>query len=104
MKFNEVPLDLFWTSIRKEYPVISAIAVKILLQFSTSYLSEQVFTCLTNIKSKDRNHLLSVEEELRVYCKNFGQEFNICAKRNNLKYKIKSQLYNDFECQLYFDV
>jgi hypothetical protein len=23
MKFNEVPLDVFWISIRKEYPVIS---------------------------------------------------------------------------------
>jgi hypothetical protein len=40
MKFNEGPLDVFWISIRKEYPVISAKAVKILLQFSNSYLCE----------------------------------------------------------------
>jgi hypothetical protein len=31
MKFTEVPLDVFWISIRIEYPVISAKAVKILL-------------------------------------------------------------------------
>jgi hypothetical protein len=43
MKFNDVPLDAFWISIRKEYRVISAKAVKILLQFSTSYLCEQAF-------------------------------------------------------------
>jgi hypothetical protein len=36
MKFNDVTLDAFWISIRKEYRVISAKAVKILLQFSTS--------------------------------------------------------------------
>jgi hypothetical protein len=62
IKFNEV----FWISIRKEYPVISAKAVNILLQFLTSYLCEQAFFCLTNIKSKERNRLLSVKKELRV--------------------------------------
>jgi hypothetical protein len=43
MKFNVVPLDVFWIAVRKEYHVISAEEVKILLQFSTSYLLEQVF-------------------------------------------------------------
>jgi hypothetical protein len=43
MKFNEVPLDVFWVSVRKGYLVISAKAVKILLQFSTSYVCEQTF-------------------------------------------------------------
>jgi hypothetical protein len=66
MKFGEVPLDIFWISVRKEYPVISAKAVKILLRFSTSCLCEQAFSCLTNIKSEERNHLPSVEEELQV--------------------------------------
>jgi hypothetical protein len=46
--------------------VILAKAVKILLQFSASYICEQDFSCLTDIKSKDRNRLLSVEEELRT--------------------------------------
>jgi hypothetical protein len=72
MKFSEFALDVCWTSIRNEYPVISAKAVKILLHFSTSYLCEQAFLCLTRIKSKERNRLLSVEEELQV-CKEFGQ-------------------------------
>lgn len=66
MKFNEVSLDVFWISVRLEYPVVSAKALVILLQFSTSYLCEQAFSCLTTIKSKSRNRLLSVEEELRV--------------------------------------
>jgi hypothetical protein len=32
----------------------------------TSHLCEQAFSCLPNIKSKERNPLLSVVEELRV--------------------------------------
>jgi hypothetical protein len=63
IKFNEVSPDVFWISIRKEYPVISAKAVYISLQLSTSYLCEKAFSCLTNIKSKERNSLLTVEEE-----------------------------------------
>jgi hypothetical protein len=33
IKFNEASPDVFWISIRKEYPVISAKAVNILFQF-----------------------------------------------------------------------
>ena len=66
MKFNEVLLDKFWISAKREYPVISVKALNVLLQFSTSYLCEQAFSCLTIIKSKSRNRLLSVEEKLRV--------------------------------------
>ncbi len=64
MKFNEVSLDKFWILEKREYPVISVRALDVLLQFSTSYLCEQAFSCLTIIKSKSRNRLLSVEEEL----------------------------------------
>ncbi len=66
LKFNEVSLDMFWLSIKAEFPLVAAKVLSILLQFSTSYLCEQAFSCLTNIKSKSRNRLLSVEEELRV--------------------------------------
>jgi hypothetical protein len=85
VKFNEVQLVVFWISLRKEYPVISAKAVKIVLQFSSSYLCEQAFSC-------------------ECVCQKLDQEFNICAKRNKLKYHIKSKLYDDFGCQVYFDV
>ncbi len=71
IKCNEVSLDKFWISARQEYPVISVKALDVLLQFSTSYLYEQAFSCLTVIKSKSRNSLLSVEEELRVCLSKF---------------------------------
>ncbi len=66
LKFNEVSFDKFWITAKQEYPVISVKALYVLLQFSTSYLCEQTFSCLTVTKSKSRNRLLSVEEELRV--------------------------------------
>jgi hypothetical protein len=52
--------DKFWICIKEEYPAIHRKAVNILLQFSTSYMCEQAFSCLTSIKSKDRNHPISV--------------------------------------------
>ena len=45
MKFNEVSLDMFWLSIKTEFPLVAAKVMSILLQFSTSYLCEQVFSC-----------------------------------------------------------
>jgi hypothetical protein len=83
MKFSEVPLDAFRILIRKQYPMILAKAVKIILLFSTSYLCEQAFSCLTNIKSKDRNRLLSVEEELRVYLSKIRPRIHhLCKKKH----------------------
>jgi hypothetical protein len=82
MKLNGVTLDVFWISVRKEYPANSSKAVKILLQFSTSYLCEQAFSCLTNIKSKDRNRPLSVEEELRIFLSKSRPGIqNLCKKK-----------------------
>jgi hypothetical protein len=38
--------DVFWSSIRKKYPVISSTAVNNILEFTTSYVCEQAFSCL----------------------------------------------------------
>ena len=51
---------------KEVFPTIRRKAIDILLQFSTSYNYEQAFTYLTSIKSKDRNRLLSIENEIHV--------------------------------------
>ncbi len=82
MKFNEVSLDKFWIPAKQEYPVISVKALDVLLHFPTSYLCEQAFSCLTVIKSKSRNRLLSVEEELLVCLSKFRPRISqICKEK-----------------------
>jgi hypothetical protein len=66
MRFTDLPLDKFWISVKEEYPAIHRKAVNILLQFSVSYICEQAVSFLTSMKSKDRNHLISVEDEICV--------------------------------------
>ncbi|KAL4100732.1 hypothetical protein QTP88_020766 [Uroleucon formosanum] len=66
LKFKEFTLNKFWIYVSKEYPEISIKALTILLPFSTSYLCEQGFSALANIKNKKREKLNLVEEEMRV--------------------------------------
>jgi hypothetical protein len=48
---------------------------------------EQAFSCLTDIKNKDRNCL--VEDELRVYYLKFDPEVSTYAARNKHRFHIK---------------
>ena len=51
-KFEELPLDVFWGYINKEYPDISKQAIKILLPFATTYLCESGFSRYISTKTK----------------------------------------------------
>ena len=66
LKYSELNLNAFWILVEKEYPAIAQKALRLLVQFSTSYLCEFGFSALTTIKHKKRAKLLSVEDELRV--------------------------------------
>ncbi|XP_025422926.1 protein FAM200A-like [Sipha flava] len=66
LKFKKITLNKFWIYVSKEYPDISIKALTILVAFSPSYLIEQWFSALTNIKNKKREKLNSVEEEKRI--------------------------------------
>jgi hypothetical protein len=66
MRFTDLPLDNFWISVKEEYPAIHRKAMNIVLQFSASYMCQQAFSCLTSMKSKDRNFLISVEDQIHV--------------------------------------
>ena len=66
IKHKETSIEQFWISIKEEYPSISRKALTVLLQFSTSYLCEQRFSVLTNIKCKNRSNLKCIDEEMRV--------------------------------------
>jgi hypothetical protein len=88
MRLTDLSLDKFWVSL-KEYPALRRKAINILLQFLTSYICEQTFSCLTSIKIKDRNRLISAGDDLHVCFLKFDPELSICATKNKHKFHIK---------------
>ena len=75
-------LDEFWLSVRNLYPAISLKAVKILLPFSSSWLCEFGFSSLTEIKSKKRERLLKIDDEMRTCLSTSEPRFDlICSKK-----------------------
>lgn len=65
-KFSETELDHFWLCVKNEYPLLSKHAIGILLPFATTYLCELGFSTLTTIKTKKRERLRTIDEEMRA--------------------------------------
>ncbi|XP_026546538.1 SCAN domain-containing protein 3-like isoform X1 [Notechis scutatus] len=55
----------FWLSVKSEYPLLSEKAMKILIQFSTTYLCEKTFSSVTAIKTRYRSRL-EIKTTLRL--------------------------------------
>ena len=76
-----MPLDKFWIKIPNEYLNIGETTLVILLHFSTTCLCETAFSVLTNLKTRKRERLLVVEEEIQVALSNVRPNIEkICAK------------------------
>ncbi|KAM4808386.1 zinc finger BED domain-containing protein 5-like [Rhinophrynus dorsalis] len=70
MMYEEGDLDNFWIRVSKMHPNISKKALKILLQFSTTYICEVSFSTMTNLKTLKRGSLKMLDDEMRVSLSN----------------------------------
>ena len=64
LKFSEVQLDMFWISIKEKYKQISKVAIKILLQFCTTYMCDESFSSLLQIKKDKRSCIKNIDNKL----------------------------------------
>ncbi|UYV74302.1 hypothetical protein LAZ67_11002922 [Cordylochernes scorpioides] len=62
----EWELSEFWLCLNSKFPKLSNAAIESLLPFGSSYLCEQGFSTLTEMKSKKRERLQMIDEEMRV--------------------------------------
>lgn len=62
--FNTKNLEEFWVSVQGSYPLLAENALRVLIQFSSTYLCEAGFSALVHVKTKFRNKL-EVESDLR---------------------------------------
>ena len=79
--FTHMNLNEFWLKVKKSFPLISLKAVKILLPFSSSWFCETGFSALTEIKSKKRERLLRIDDEMRVCLSFLNPRWNLICSR-----------------------
>ncbi|KAJ8348816.1 hypothetical protein SKAU_G00274050 [Synaphobranchus kaupii] len=80
-RFQQMSHVDFWPSLSQEYPELTAVAMKILLPFPTTYLCESSFSTLTAMKTKYRARL-HVENDLRVCLSSISPRINrLCSER-----------------------
>ena len=80
--FETLTLTKFWTKMSVTYPVVSDVVLNSLLVFPSTYLCEQGFSTLLNIKSKLRLRL-NVDHDLRLCLSNTTPRIEklICNKQ-----------------------
>ncbi|XP_069063747.1 zinc finger BED domain-containing protein 5-like [Pleurodeles waltl] len=79
VQFQSLSLLEFWCQTQDEYPVISKIALRVLIPFATSYLCEAGFSAVAVIKSKYRAKI-HLEKEMRVAISKITPRFEELSK------------------------
>lgn len=89
MKSSDLSLDIFWVSVKDKYSVIYREAIYDTTEYySTGYYTNCVcvhFSYLTNFRSKDRNRLILVDDEISVV----DLELSICGQNYKHNFLIK---------------
>lgn len=70
LQFASEDLNMFWLARRHQYGTLVTEALKILIPFATSYLCEKGFSSMVALKTKYRNRMLSLENNLLLSVSN----------------------------------
>jgi len=82
--FKEKELSEFWLTLRQQYLQIVSKAIEALLPFGSSYLCEHGFSALPEMKSKKRERLQIVDEEMRVCLSKTEPRFSfMCSQKQS---------------------
>ena len=82
--FGETEISEFWISLNSKFPRLSNKAVAYLLPFGRSFLCEHGFLALTEIKSKKRERLRIIDEEMRVRLSKIDHRISlICSEKHS---------------------
>ena len=87
--FPQKSLDEFWLSVYKSYPMIGVKVIKIILPVGSSWLYEYGFSALTEIKSKKRERLPGIDDEMRVCLTITEPRFDLVLKNRHI-HRIKA--------------
>jgi hypothetical protein len=95
MRFTDLSLDEYWISVKEEYPDTYRKAMNTLVQFSSSYLCEQVFLVrfevfLLFLLSKHKEQMIdtiSFQVKMNFVCAylKIDSELNICITKQKKK-------------------
>ena len=80
--FETLSLTKFWSKMSEIYPVVSEKVLNSLLMFPSTYLCEQGFSTLLNMKTKHRSRL-NIEHDLQVCLSNTAPRIEelVCNKQ-----------------------
>jgi len=79
--YSGISLEEFWVKYQPIYPEISNEVLKVLVQFSSTYLCESGFSSMAVIKNKHRN-CLDVASDLRCSLSNIEPNIKNCPKKS----------------------
>ena len=63
--YQEQELCSFWGKLGNEYPILSERALKVLIPFATTYRCEVGFSTMVVIKTKARNRMIDINNDIR---------------------------------------
>ena len=76
-EFKKKTLSNFWLEIKSEFPILSNLAVDVLLPFVSTYLCESAFSVMTDVKYSKRNCIEDLKSLMRPPLTNIEPRYKV---------------------------